>query len=194
MKKFLAFSMAAGLALAGFAAENIYKGNSKKPEDRIFTYMSGRFYTDAARKKLAFNHNGSMVSKEAKITAKTCVYRFANGKAYKGFSLAKNDCIASILETRTKRGAALEAKIYEGFVVPRNVVSKWDKKTDTGVVKSFKLTSDGIKEFQPKILFTVANNKIYKGDSTDDKDCVLTYTGNFPASRLLFMAIEFTGK
>ena len=57
---------------------------------------------------------------------------------------------------------------------------------------SFKLTADSVNEIQPKVLFTIANNKIYRGDSTDDKDCLLTYTGKFTAGRLLFMAIELT--
>ena len=192
MKKFLAFSMAAGLALAGFAAENIYKGNSKKAEDLVCCYQGGRFYADTARKKPIYHHPGNMVSKEAKATPKNSIYRFMSNKIYKGFSVAKPDCIATIFETRTKRGDAIEAKIYEGFIVPRNVVTDWDKKTKTDYVKSFKLTSDGIKECQPKVLFTIANNKIYKGDSTNDKDCVLTFTGRFSSSRLLFMAIEFT--
>jgi len=57
-------------------------------------------------------------------------------------------------------------------------------------VTGYKLTADSVKEIQPKVLFTIDNNKIYRGDSTDDKDCLLTYTGKFTAGRLLFMAIE----
>ena len=37
-----------------------------------------------------------------------------------------------------------------------------------------------------------ADGKIYKGDSTKPEDCVLTFTGKFNASRLLFMAIELS--
>ena len=72
----------------------------------------------------------------------------------------------------------------------RNVVRNDDRKTKTSTVTSYKTTSDSVNEVQAKVLFTIANNKIYKGDSTDDKDCVLTYTGKFTAGRLLFMAIE----
>ena len=35
-----------------------------------------------------------------------------------------------------------------------------------------------------------AIDAIYKGDSKDAKDCVLTYTGSLTASRLLFVCIE----
>lgn len=35
-----------------------------------------------------------------------------------------------------------------------------------------------------------AAETIYRGASTNAKDCLLTYTGSFPSSRLLFMAIE----
>ena len=40
--------------------------------------------------------------------------------------------------------------------------------------------------------YTIKDNKIFKGDSTDPKDCVLSYTGDFNASRLLFIAYHFT--
>ena len=46
------------------------------------------------------------------------------------------------------------------------------------------------KEIPGKVLYTIKNNKIYRGASTNAKDCLLTYTGSFPSSRLLFMAIE----
>ncbi len=189
MKKFLVISMVAGLTMGVFAAENIYRGNTK---DLVACYMSGSFYSDAARKNLIFHHPGNMVSREKKATAQNSIYRFMSDKIYKGYSVAKPDCIATIFETRTSRGETLAAKIYEGFVVVRNVNTTYDKATKSDIVTSFKLTGDGINEIHPKVLFTIANNKIYRGDSTDDKDCLLTYMGNFSASRLLFMAIELT--
>ena len=184
--------MVYGLALAAFAAENIYRGDSKDAKNLVCTYMGGRFYSDAARKNQIFHHPGNMVSKEAKATPQNSIYRIMGGKLYKGFSSAKNDCIATILETKTKKGYALEAKIFEGFVIPRDIKTSYDKAAKTDVVTSFKLTKDSVNEIKPKVLFTIADNKIFRGDSTDVKNCVLTFTGTFDASRLLFMAVELT--
>ena len=131
-----------------------------------------------------------MVSKEAKATPQNSIYRLMGDKIYKGYSSAKPDCIATIFETKTSKGLALEAKIFEGFVVVRDVKTSYDKAAKADIVTSFKVTKDGINPIQPKVLFTIANNKIYRGDSTNDKDCVLNYTGEFSAGRLLFMAIE----
>ena len=189
MKKLLVLSMVAGLALSVFAAENICRGNTK---DLVACYQGGCFYSDAARKNLIFHHPGNMVSREKPANAKNSIYRFMSDKIYKGYSVAKPDCIATIFETKTSKGETLAAKVYEGFVVARNVEKTYDRATKSDIVTSFKLTGDGINEIQPKVLFTIANNKIYRGDSTDDKDCLLSYTGNFSASRLLFMAIELT--
>ena len=43
-----------------------------------------------------------------------------------------------------------------------------------------------------EVLYTIKDNKIYRGASTDAKDCLLTFTGSFTSSRLLFMAVELT--
>ncbi|MBQ9501423.1 MAG: hypothetical protein IJU70_04610 [Lentisphaeria bacterium] len=188
MKKVLTIALAAGLALGCFALDKIYKGSSKK--DIMCYYQGGRFYADAARKQPIFHHPGNMVSKEAKATLKNCIYRLTGDRIYKGSSTAKQDCIATILETKTRKGDALAAKVFEGFVVPRDKKTSYDKKTRIETVTGYKLTADSVKEIRPKVLFTIDNNKIYRGDSTDDKDCLLTYTGKFTAGRLLFMAIE----
>ena len=192
MKKLLVLAMIAGLAMGAFAAENIYRGNSKDAKDLVACYMGGRFYSDVARKNQIYHHPGNMVSKENKATAQNSIYRLMSGKIYKGYSVAKPDCIATIFETATRKGDTVSAKVYEGFVVVRDVKTTYDRATKTDTVTSFKLTGDGINEIRPKVLFTIANNKIYRGDSTDDKDCLLTYTGSFSAGRLLFMAIELT--
>ena len=192
MKKFIVVSLVAGLALSAFAAEKIFRGNSKDDKDIICYYQGSRFYSDAARKEPIYCHPGNMAGKGAKTTAKECLYRFMGGQIYKGYSINKADCIATIFETKTSKGDTIAAKIFEGFVKVGNVTTSYDKATKTDTVTSFKLTADSVNEIQPKILFTIANNKIYRGDSTDDKDCLLTYTGKFTAGRLLFMAIELT--
>ena len=192
MKKLLIFSLTAALAAGCFAADNIYRGNSTAEGDFVCCYQGGRFYSDAARKNQIYHHPGNMVSKEAKATLQNSIYRLMGNKLYKGASTAKEDCLATIVETSTKKGDTLSAKIYEGFIVPRDEVKSYDKATKIETVTSCKLTGDGINEIQPKILFTIANNKVYRGDSTDDKDCLLTYTGAFTAGRLLFIAYELT--
>ena len=181
--------MIAGLALGSFAADVIYRGNSKDEKDVVCYFQGGKFFEDAARKKQIYHHPGNMVSKEAKATPKNSIYRLMGGKIYKGFSLKPQDCIATIFETKTKKGNTVEAKIYEGVVIPREVEEKNEKGTKT--ITSYKLTSDSKTVIEPKALFTIANNKISRGDSTDDKDCVLTLVGNFNSARLLFIAIEF---
>ena len=190
MKKLLVFSMVAGLALGGFAADKIYRGNSKNDKDIICYYQGQRYYADAARKQQLFHHPGNMVSKEAKATRQNCIYMLSGDRIYQGSSSKKEDCIATILETKISKGDTLAAKVFEGFVVVRDIQKTYDKKTKTDTVTSYKVTADSVKEITPKVLFTIDNNKIYRGDSTDDKDCVLTYTGRFSAGRLLFMAIE----
>ena len=180
--------MIAGLAMGSFAADIIYRGNSKDAKDAVCYFQGGKFFEDAARKKQIYHHPGNMVSKEAKATAKNSIYRINRGGIYKGFSLKPEDCIATIFETKTKKGNTVEAKIFEGVVIPREVVEKYEK--GTKIITGYKLTSDSKTVIQPKVLFTIANNKIYRGDSTEDKDCVLSYTGNFNAARLLFIAIE----
>ena len=190
MKKLLTIALAAGFVLGCSAAEKIFKGNSKNDKDVLCYYQGGKFFSDAARKQQIYHHPGNMVSKEAKATLKNCIYRLNGDRIYKGSSTKKEDCIASILETKTKRGDALAAKVFEGFVVVRNVQKNYDKKTKTDVVTGYKVTADGVNEIKPKVLFTIDNNKIFRGDSTDDKDCLLTFTGTFSSGRLLFMAIE----
>ena len=180
--------MIAGLAMGSFAADILYRGNSTDAKDAVCYFQGGKFFEDAARKKQIYHHPGNMVSKEAKATAKNSIYRINRGCIYKGFSLKPADCIATIFETKTSKGNTVEAKIFEGVVIPREVVEKNEKGTKT--ITSYKLTSDSKTIIQPKVLFTIANNKIYRGDSTDDKDCVFTYTGNFNAARLLFIAVE----
>ena len=190
MKKFIVLTLVAGLALSCFAAEKIFRGNSRDDKDIICYYQGSRFYSDAARKEAIYCHPGNMAGKGAKTTPKECLYRFMGGQIYKGFSINKADCIATIFETKTSKGETLAAKIFEGFVKVSHVTTSYDKATKSDTVTGYKTTSDGIHEVTPKVLFTIDNNKIYRGDSTDDKDCVLTYTGRFTAGRLLFMAIE----
>lgn len=170
------------------AAEIIYKGADKK--EIISYYQSRKFFSDSARKKLLFFHPGNVVDTTEKIPYGKGLYRFISGRIYKGFSNAPKDCIATIVETHTKRGDVKEAKIYQGYAIARDVVRKSEKGSVEKVV-SFKITRDGIKEAQVPVLFTIKDRRMYKGNSTNAKDCVLNWTGDFNGSRLLFMAIQW---
>ena len=131
MKKLLALLLIAFMAMGAFAADNIYRGSTK---DLVACYQGGRFYSDAARKNQIYHHPGNMVSKEKKATLQNCIYRLMGEKIYKGSSVAKPDCIATIFETATSKGDTLAAKVYEGFVIPRDVQKTYDKATKTDTV------------------------------------------------------------
>ena len=185
MKKLFVCAMLMGLVLPAIAADAIYKGDAKK--EAVCYFFRGSFYADSARKKLIYNHPGNAVSKEkGRVNAKNAIYRLMGDKIYKGYSVKKDDCIATIVDTKTRKGNTVEAKIYEGWAVPRDKVGDPEK----GGITSIKVTSDGISKPAGKVLYTISGNKIYKGDSTDAKDCVLNYTGDLNASRLLFVCIE----
>ena len=188
MKKLASAVLALGMLAAVQAAETIYKGDSKDAKDVICYYQGGKFFADAARKQCIYHHPGNMVAKAPRATAKNAVYRLMGDKIYKGYSLKPEDCIASIVETKTVKGDTVCAKIYQGVVYVRD---KQEKSIKGGTeLVSYKVGRTAIKAEDIPVMFTVANGKIYKGDSTKPEDCVLTFTGKFGASRLLFMAIE----
>ena len=140
----------------------------------------------------------AMVRAVAAAAAKNALYRFNGGKMFKGASVNKKDAVATIVEYKRRDGATVEAKIYDGFVIARDEQYELSKsgagKGDKTETHAYKLSHDGQNEGSIPALYTVANNKIYKGDSTEDAQCVLSYTGEFNASRLLFMAIELQKK
>ena len=188
MKKLFVCAMLMGLVLPAFAIDAIYKGDARK--EAVCYFFRGSFYADAARKNLIYNHPGNAVSKEkGRITAKNAIYRIMSDKIFKGYSVKKDDCIATIVETKTQKGNLKAAKVYEGWAQVRDKKEKFEKGGIT-IITSMKVTSDGISKPAGKVLYTISDNKIYKGDSTDAKDCVLNYTGDLNASRLLFVCIE----
>ena len=188
MKRFLAIACLAALVSGLSAAETIYKGADKK--EVVCDYQSRKFYSDAARKNMIFNHPGNVVGKEANIPYGKGLYRFNGGRIHKGFSVKKEDCIATLVELKTKRGDIVEAKIYQGYAIARDIVAK-NEKGSVKTVTSYKITTDGINPAPVKVLYTIKDGKMYRGDSTDIKNCVLNWTGSFNGARLLFMAIEF---
>ena len=80
--------------------------------------------------------------------------------------------------------------IYDGFVTFKDTEEKREA-GDITILTEYNVLKDG-KYVPGKVLYTIKNNRIYRGNSTDAKDCLLTYTGNFTSSRLLFMAVELT--
>lgn len=187
MKKLFVCAMLMGLVLPAFAADAIYKGDAKK--EAVCYFFRGNFCSDSACKKVIYNHPGNAVSKEKKTNAKNAIYRIMSDRIYKGYSVKKEDCIATIVETKTQKGNLKAAKVYEGWAQVRDKKEKHEKGGIT-IVTGMKVTSDGISKPAGKVLYTISDNKIYKGDSTDPKDCVLNYTGDLNASRLLFVCIE----
>ena len=174
-----------------FAAETIYRGDSTDKKDVICYYQSGNFYRDAARKEILYAHPGNMVAREApKASSANCIFRLQGNRIYKGYSINRADCLGTLLETKTQRGNVLEAVIYDGFVTFKDTEEKREA-GDITILTEYNVLKDG-KYVPGKVLYTIKNNRIYRGNSTDAKDCLLTYTGNFTSSRLLFMAVELT--
>ncbi len=191
MKKSLTLALLCGLALGSFAAETIYRGDSTQKKDIICYYQSGNFYRDAARKQVLYAHPGNMVAKEApKASPSNSIFRLQGNRIFKGYSINQADCLGTLIETKTQRGNVLEAVIYEGFVTFKDTEEKREPGGIT-VITEYRVQKDG-KYVPGKALYTIKNNKIYRGNSTDVKDCLVTFSGNFTSSRLLFMAIELT--
>ncbi|HCG25036.1 MAG TPA: hypothetical protein DE060_07975 [Lentisphaeria bacterium] len=190
MKKGLTLALFCGLMLGCFAAETIYRGDSRQGKDIICYYQGGKFYSDVARTQLLYNHPGNVVSKDLKPAYGTGLYRLMGNRIYKGFSVDKKDCLGTLIETKTQRGNVLEAVIYDGFVTFKDTEEKREAGGIT-IITEYNVLKD-LKYVPGEVLYTIKNNKIYRGNSTDAKDCLLTYTGNFTSSRLLFMAVELT--
>lgn len=117
--------MLCGLTMGCFAAETIYRGDSKQPKDVICYYQGGKFYSDAARKQILYSHPGNMVAKGTPTASPSnSIFRLMGNRIYKGFSIDRKDCFATLLETKRQRGNVLEAIIYDGFVTFKNTEEK----------------------------------------------------------------------
>ena len=193
MNKALLLALTAFAALAAGAVETIYRGAAQDEKNVLCYYQGGKFYADAARKECLYAHPGHCVCKGPGPASKqkNALYSFNGGKMYKGASSDKKDVVATIVESRRRNGAVVEAKIYSGFVITREEHHERADKTDVYV---HKVSRDGQSEEKVPALYTVSNGKVYKGDSTDDADCVMSYTGELTASRVLFAAVELLGR
>ena len=189
MKKIMTLIASIGIVLAASGADAIYKGTSA--DKAVCYYKSRKFYSDANCKNMIFNHPGNEVGKEANIPYGKALYKLSGGRIYKGASANnKKACLATIVETKTKRGDIVEAKIYKGYVIARDIVEQ-NEKGGVKIIKSYNLSADGVKVVPMKPIYTIKGNKMYRGDSTNAKDCLLNWKGNFNGARLLFIAVEF---
>ena len=193
MKRLFQIALFLCLAATVHALDTIYRGDSTDAKDVICYYQGSKFYADQQRKEALYTHPGNIACKGADNKPANALYRFMSGHIYKGFSIKKEDALATIVETKTFKGNTVEAKIYEGFAIARDFVNGKGEKGYT-VYDSYKITRDAVNVTDVPVLFTISNGKIYKGDSTKAEDCVLSFTGNFNASRVLFMAIHLTQK
>lgn len=172
--------------------EIIYRGNSTAENDIVAYYKGGYFYADKELTQVLYHHPGNMVGKGEKATSTNAIYRLMGGQLYKGFSMNAADCVASIVETRTYKGNIQIAQIFDGWAKERDVVTETPA-PGLNIKKEFAVQKFG--SFSPSdipVIYTVIGNRIYKGESSDDADCVLTFTGEFNGARLLFMAVELT--
>ena len=195
MNKLLCMGLALLMATSALAADAIYRGDSKDAKDVVAYFKGGAFYKDEACKELLFHHPGNMVAKEKPANAKNAIFRLMGGRIYKGFSIKPEDCIATIVVSKSVKGNAAEAKVYKGFAIARE-----DKRESGGpgielltytITKDGKLPEDGMEPEPIDVLFTIKDGKIYEGDSTDK--CVLTMAGDFNAARILFICAQFLG-
>lgn len=167
-----------------FAAETIFKGNTKNP---VCYYQGRKFYKDSALKSVLFYYVDNVISDKAKPAYGTGLYRFMGGRIYKGFSINNKDCIATLVETKTKRGDIKEAKIYKGYAVARDF-SRKSEKGGIEIVTKYNMSPNGIQVVPMTPIYTIKDGKMYRGNSTAAKDCVLSWTGDFNGACLLFMA------
>jgi len=152
-------------------------------------YKAQKFYADEACTELLYFHNGSAVGDKPQIAYGEGLFRFASGRMYKGNSYDVKDVVASIAEIRSKRGDTLEAKIYKGCVFVRDL-EKVDNDNGEDVYK-FHVSYDNIKRAEIPALFTYKDGKLYRGDETEDRDCVMVIDPALNASRILFAAMTF---
>ncbi len=189
MKRFLALVMVFALTASAFAASTLYRGNSTDEKDAICYSKLNWFYADAAYKQKIYNVFGNTVSKGTeKASEENAIYRLQDKSIYKGFSIQKEDCLATILETKIKKGVIEEALIFEGLVTFKD--KEETRENNTTTVTKYSVVKDEV-EVPGKILYTIKDNKVYRGSSTKEEDCLLTFTSSFSAARLLFLALEF---
>ncbi len=173
----------------------VFKGANQSPENVVAVYQSNKFYSDLEKTKLLVAHPGNVVKQTPETADEAADHRLMGGRIYDGWTLDKGKCIATIVETKTRKGNVEEAVIYDGYAIARDFV-RVTPESGVEVVESFNITKDGLTETKDPVyvLYRIKDKKIYKGDSTDDKDLVLSYTGDINSSRLLYLATEFGAK
>ncbi len=196
LKKWNCFLIAFAMVFGLFSVENaLAAGEVLDKDGKLITYYASNvFYADKEKSKVLFYHPGNEVGTEKNITDENRAYTLLGGRIHPKSSRDRFESIGSLIPTAWKKGYTLEGKIYEG---PAQARDKEEVRLDDGTVKleSYNVTKGGSSIDQIPVLFTIKDNGFYKGDSTDAKDLLATFTPNeFSDSRLLFIAVEFLMK
>lgn len=160
-----------------------------KTQSVVCYFKAQKFFADEACTELLYAHPGNTVGKVDPVPYGEGLYRFASGRMYKENSYDNKDVVATIVEVRTKRGDVLEAKIFDGCVFARDT-EKIDNDKGEDIYK-FKLSRDNVTREVIPAKYTYKEGKLYRGDSTEDRDCVMVIDPTLNSTRLLFAAFTF---
>ena len=160
-----------------------------KTQAVVCYYKGQKFFSDEACTEMLYSHPGNTVGKVHPVPYGEGLFRFASGRMYKENSYDNADVVGTIVEVRTKKGDVLEAKIFDGCVFARDV-EKVDNDKDEDIYK-FKLSRDNVMREAIPAKYTYKEGRLYRGDSTEDRDCVMVIDPSLNSSRLLFVALTF---
>ncbi|MCQ2403849.1 MAG: hypothetical protein MJ202_09015 [Lentisphaeria bacterium] len=160
-----------------------------KTQSVVCYYKGQKFFADEACTEMLYSHPGNTVGTEHPVPYGKGLFRFASGRMYKENSYNNADVVGSIIEVRCKKGDVLEAKIFDKCVFARDV-EKVDNDKGEDIYK-FKLSWDNVERAEIPATYTYKEGKLYRGDSTEDRDCVMVIDPTLNSSRLLFVALTF---
>lgn len=176
-------------ATPAFDQNAIYRGDSKDAKDIVCWRRGDKFYSDAARKNCLFSKEGTYVTKDGKT-----LFRMMGEQLYKGDSIAKKDCLMSIIDLKNRNGALVDGEIYRGYAK----IHQHEEQREPGgvtVITDYTMTRDGSHPIKLKPLYTIRGGKVYKGKSSAPEDCVLSFYGdNLHVARVLLAVYFFAGK
>ncbi|MCQ2396149.1 MAG: hypothetical protein MJ106_00425 [Lentisphaeria bacterium] len=160
-----------------------------KTQSVVCYYKGQKFFADEACTEMLYSHPGNTVGTEHPVPYGKGLFRFASGRMYKENSYNNADVVGSIIEVRTKKGDVLEAKIFDKCVFARDV-EKVDNDKGEDIYK-FKLSFDNVERAEIPATYTYKEGRLYRGDSTEDRDCVMVIDPTLNSARLLFVALTF---
>ena len=160
-----------------------------KTQSVVCYYKGQKFFADEACTEMLYSHPGNTVGTEHPVPYGKGLFRFASGRMYKENSYNNADVVGSIIEVRCKKGDVLEAKIFDKCVFARDV-EKVDNDKGEDIYK-FKLSWDNVERAEIPAKYTYKEGRLYRGDSTEDRDCVMVIDPTLNSARLLFVALTF---